>query len=290
MEIKMRINIERSPARRVPVTYPLNLSALKSVTGHHGDRPIKSWSGQDTRALSTKITAHKLDDDGENTFRAGTLVEASGCRVPGRVVLLFPSYIKGEREILFKRNYSNNSSDEARLFLSFKSIVRICFPRFINQGTISIEQKYPCRTTNLLCNRTIALCLLRTIRFFANITIRVAIFHDPSCFSSDTAHPIHVIVYEEQFKRRGSDSPLLPPLHSASVAISKTLLNNRMGYEWVCLGRADGWARARRRKAAWASRRMQITRTRFRRYILIPLPAKRTAASRHSVSRKDSPV
>lgn len=23
-------------------TYPLNLSALKSVTGHHGDRPIKS--------------------------------------------------------------------------------------------------------------------------------------------------------------------------------------------------------------------------------------------------------
>lgn len=42
MEIKMRINIERSPARRVPVTYPLNLSALKSVTGHHGDRPIKS--------------------------------------------------------------------------------------------------------------------------------------------------------------------------------------------------------------------------------------------------------
>lgn len=156
-----------------------------------------------------------MDDDGENTFRAGTLVEASGCRVPGRVVLLFPSYIKGEREILFKRNYSNNSSDEARLFLSFKSIVRICFPRFINQGTISIEQKYPCRTTNLLCNRTIALCLLRTIRFFANITIRVAIFHDPSCFSSDTAHPIHVIVYEEQFKRRGSDCPLLPPLHSS---------------------------------------------------------------------------
>lgn len=116
MEIKMRINIERSPARRVPVTYPLNLSALKSVTGHHGDRPIKSWSGQDTRALSTKITAHKLDDDGENTFRAGTLVEASGCRVPGRVVLLFPSYIKGEREILFKRNYSNNSSDSSLSF------------------------------------------------------------------------------------------------------------------------------------------------------------------------------
>lgn len=128
-------------------------------------------------------------------------------------MLLFPSYIKGEREILFKRNYSNNSSDEARLFLSFKSIVRICFSRFINQGIISIEQKYPCRTTNLLCNRTIALCLLRTIRFFANITIRVAIFHRHA-FHRIPLIP-YVIVYEEQFKRRGSDSPLLPPLHSS---------------------------------------------------------------------------
>lgn len=202
-------------------------------------------------------------------------------------MLLFPSYIKGEREILFKRNYSNNSSDEARLFLSFKSIVRICFSRFINQGTISIEQKYPCRTSNLLCNRTIALCLLRTIRFFANITIRVAIFH------RHAFHRIPLIPYtytKNNLSGEDQTPPSSPLFIQASVAISKTLLNNRMGYEWVCLGRADGWARARRRKAAWASRRMQITRTRFRRYILIPLPAKRTAASRHSVSRKDSPV
>lgn len=118
-------------------------------------------------------------------------------------MLLFPSYIKGEREILFKRNYSNNSSDEARLFLSFKSIVRICFPRFINQGIISIEPN----NQSLQSNNC-------TLSFTDNSIFRK--HYDSRCdFSSDTAHPIHVIVYEEQFKRRGSDCPLLPPLHSS---------------------------------------------------------------------------
>ena len=58
-EIKMRINMELVPRDHAAVTYPLNLSALKSVTEHH---PVivllnRDPPRRDTRALSTKITA-----------------------------------------------------------------------------------------------------------------------------------------------------------------------------------------------------------------------------------------
>lgn len=42
-----------------------------------------------------------------------------------------------------------------------------------------------------------------------------------------TAHPVYVIVYEEQFKRRGSDSPPLP-----SLSLSLSPFKARIGRDF----------------------------------------------------------